>query len=220
MTRWLAAIAALVILGQAALAADEFRVEKLDDGPPADVLSGEVVAKLSPTGYKVAGADGKTVCEIWLARQLAVKPDFQPTPSIIYPLEPGSLAGALRFPRKGSDFRGQEIGAGVYTLRYGNQPEDGNHVGTFETRDFLLMLPAAADRDPKTLEGDDFLATSAESAGSTHPAIIPMLKPQEGDAPAIRLIEDVEWWVLRLAGSDAKGGKQMLELVVAGKAAE
>jgi len=220
MTRWLAASCAFLILGQSALAADAFKVEKLEDGPPADVLSAEVVAQLAPSGHKVVDADGKTVCEIWLARPLAVKPDFEPTFSIIYPLVPGSLTGALRFPDKGSDFRGQEIPGGTYTLRYGNQPEDGNHIGTFETRDFLLMLPAAADRDPKTLEGDDFFATSAEAAGSTHPAIIPLLKPDGGDAPAVHHIEDMEWWVLRLAGADAKGGKQMLELVVVGTAAE
>ena len=220
MTRWLAAIAALVILAPAALAADGFKVQKLEDGPPADELSPEVVAKLSPTGHKVLDAAGKTVCEIWLARQLAVKPAFEPTLTILYPLESGSLAGALHFPRKGADFRGQDIGQGVYTLRYGNQPVDGNHVGTFETRDFLLMMPAASDRDPKTLSGTEFFATSAEAAGSTHPAIMPMLKPGEGDAPAMRHVEEMEWWVLRLAGSDAKGGKQMLEMVVSGKAAE
>jgi hypothetical protein len=215
MTKWLAAICAILILGQTALAADEYKVEKLDDGPPADVLSAEVVAKLAPTGHKVVAADGKTVCEIWLAKQLDVKPNFEPTLTILYPLRSGSLVGALRFPQKGSDFRGQEIASGVYTLRYADQPEDGNHIGTFETRDFLLMLPAAADRDPKTLEGDDFFATSAEAAGSTHPAIIPLLKPRAGDAPAMRHVEDMEWWVLRLPA-----GKQTLELVVEGKAAE
>jgi hypothetical protein len=220
MTRWLAALLALVILAPASLAADGFKVQKLEDGPPADELSPEVVAKLSPTGYTVLDEEGKAVCQIWLAKQLAVKPGFEPTLTILYPLESGSLVGALHFPRKGADFRGQDIAQGVYTLRYGNQPVDGNHVGTFETRDFLLMLPAASDRDPKTLSGTEFFATSAESAGSSHPAIIPMLKAEEGDAPAVRHIEEMEWWALRLAGSNAKGGKQVLELVVSGKAAE
>jgi hypothetical protein len=220
MTRWLAALVAVFILGPAALAADDYRVEKLEDGPPADDLSAEVVAKLSPTGYKVVDANGKPVVEIWLAKELATKADFQPTLTILYPLESGSLVGAVSFPRKGSDFRGQDIARGTYTLRYGNQPQDGNHVGTFETRDFLLMLPAASDRDPKTFAGTDFFATSAEAAQSTHPAIVPMLKPTEGDAPAMRHVEEMEWWVLRLAGTGAKGAKQPLELVVVGKAAE
>jgi hypothetical protein len=220
MTRWLAALAALSIVARAAIAADEYRVEKLDDGPPADVLSAEVVAKLNPTGYRVIGPDDKPRREIWLAKELAARPGFEPTLSILYPLEPGSLVGAMRLPFKGSDFRGQEIPAGTYTLRYANQPEDGNHVGTFETRDFLLMLPAASDTDPKTLEGTDFFKTSGESAGSTHPAIVPILKPDADAAPAVRHLEQMEWWSLRLAGKDAKGGKQLVEMVIAGKAAE
>jgi hypothetical protein len=220
MTRWLAALVACSVLARPAIAADEYRVEKFDDGPPADVLSAEVVAKLSPTGFKLIDPDGKPHREIWLAKELVVRPDFEPSLSILYPLEPGSLVGAMRLPFKGSDFRGQEIPAGTYTLRYANQPEDGNHVGTFETRDFLLLLPAASDTDPKTLEGTDFFATSAQSAGSTHPAIIPVLKPEEGDAPATRHLEQMEWWSLRLAGKDAKGDKQLIEMVVAGKAAE
>jgi hypothetical protein len=220
MTRWLAVLAAVSILAQAASAADEYRVEKFDDGPPADVLSAQVVAKLSPTGFKLIGPDAKAHREIWLAKELTVRPDFEPSLSILYPLQSGSLVGAMRLPFKGSDFRGQEIPAGTYTLRYANQPEDGNHVGTFETRDFLLMLPAASDTDPKTLEGTDFFATSAESAGSTHPAIIPILKPEEAAAPAVRHLEQMEWWSLRLAGTDAKGANQLVEMVIAGKAAE
>jgi hypothetical protein len=124
---------------------------------------------------------------------------------------------AINFPRKAADFRGQDIGRGTYTLRYGQQPVDGNHVGTFDTRDFLLMLPAAADRDPATLPGTDFFATSAEAAETTHPAIMPLLKPSEGEAPAMHHIEANEWWAARLPGN---GGKLPLELIVVGKAAE
>lgn len=217
MTRWLAAIAAILILGATTHAAEDYKVEQLADGPPADVLSAEVMAKLAPTGHKVLDDRGRTVCEIWLAKDLDLVPDFEPTLSVIYPLKSGSLAGALHFPRKGSDFRGQEIPQGVYTLRYGNQPEDGNHIGTFDTRDFLLMLPAAADRDPKTFDGEDFFATSSEAAESTHPAIIPLLEPEEedGEAPAMFHIDEMEWWVLRLPA-----GEETLELVVEGTAEE
>lgn len=217
MTKWLAAIVAVILSAQFALAADEYRIEKLEDGPPADDLSAEVVEKLNPTGYKVVDADSKVVAEIWLAKELAVKEGFEPTLSILYPLEPGSLVGALRFPLKGSDFRGQEIARGTYTLRYGQQPVDGNHVGTFDTQDFLLMLPAASDRDPATLPGTDFFATSAEAAESTHPAILPLLKPSEGDSPGLHHIQEAEWWAARLPGN---GGKLPLELIVIGKAAE
>jgi hypothetical protein len=216
MTKWLAALAFL-LGGQLALAADGYTIEKLDDGPPADDLSAEVVEKLSPTGYKILDGDGKDVARIWLAKEIEVAADFEPSLSILYPISSGALVAAVNFPKKASDFRGQEIARGTYTLRYGQQPVDGNHVGTFDTRDFLLMLPAASDRDPATAAGTDFFATSAEAAESTHPAIMPLLKPSEGDSPGVHHIEENEWWAARLPGN---GGKVPLELIVVGTAKE
>src|SRR5256885_12271604 len=38
------------------------------------------------------------------------------------------------------------------SLRYEMQPNDGDHLGTAPTRDFLLALPAANDPDPNRSE--------------------------------------------------------------------
>jgi hypothetical protein len=217
MTKCWTALAACLLISPAAWAEGEYTVEANKAAPPAEVaaLAGELAAE----GFKVLDGD-KVVAEIWPAKKWNVKADFEPTLSILYPLKSGSLVGVLRFPRKGADFRGQDIAKGVYTLRYANQPEDGNHVGTFETRDFLVMLPAKADPGDKPLADADLFKLSAEAAGSTHPAIMPLLKPEGEEAPALRHIEDKEWWALTISGSDAAGGKQLLEVVVAGKAAE
>src|SRR5262249_40048939 len=144
----------------------------------------------------------------------------QPSDTVLYPMKVGSLVGVLRFPRGGADFRGQQIPSGVYTLRYGNQPVDGNHVGTFDTRDFLLMLPAKADQSPAAIDEMDLFKVSAESVESSHPAIVPLVKAEEGESPALRNIDEKEWWTLRLAGKDADGKAIPTELVVVGKAAE
>ena len=98
-----------------------------------------------------------------------MKAEFEPSDTVFVPLEPGSLVGVLRFTRKGADFRGQEIKAGVYTLRYSNQPVDGNHVGTFATRDFLVMVPASADQTIQPIAEMDLYAASAQSAESNSP---------------------------------------------------
>jgi hypothetical protein len=199
--------------------ADDYRVEATKDAPPAE-LAADIASQLAPTGYKVLQGEKRIVCEIWVTKAWPTKADFQPSDSVLYPIEPGSLVGALRFARKGADFRGQEIPAGVYTLRYANQPVDGNHVGTFATRDFLVMSPATADQSPAPVADENLFKTSAQSAESTHPAIIPLIKPSAGDAPAMRQLEENEWWTVRLPGKDAKGGKLALELIVVGKAAE
>jgi hypothetical protein len=139
----------------------------------------------------------------------------------LYPIKPGTLVGAIRFSRKAADFRNQDIPRGVYTLRYGNQPVDGNHVGTFATRDFLLMLPPDADTSPDAIPEMDLFKKSAESAGSTHPAIMPLLKAEgDDDGPAARHLEEQEWWTLRFTGKGAGGEKVPLEVIVSGTAAE
>ena len=94
-------------------------------------LTSAVTAALSPHGYRIVGG-GKTVCDIWPAKKLRLKPDFKPSLSVKYPLTEGEFVGVLRVAdgAEFTDFRGQEIKPGVYTLRYGKQLEDGNHIGT------------------------------------------------------------------------------------------
>lgn len=218
--KWYLVPACVLLFASAGAIAAEYRVEALKEAPPGGELSSEIVAQLSPTGFKVIEGEKRAVCEIWPAKQWATKADFKPSDTVFCPLEPGTLVGALRFARKGTDFRNQDIPAGVYTLRYANQPVDGNHVGTFATRDFLLMLPASVDQSAKPIAEIDLFKTSAQSAESNHPAIMPLVKPEEEDEAALRHVEQQEWWTLRLAGQDAKGDKVALELIVVGKAAE
>ena len=220
MKTWLMIVAVAFLFAPALALAADYRIQATKDAPPAAELSQQIAAQISPHGLQVIQGEKRSVCEIWPARQWAVKTDFQPSDTVMYPFEIGELMGVVRFGRKAADFRGQEIAAGVYTLRYGNQPVDGNHVGTFATRDFLLMLPARADRSPKALAEMDLFKTSGQSAESSHPAIVPLVKVEDGDAPAIRHIDEHDWWTVRLAGADAKGGKLALEMIVVGKAAE
>lgn len=219
-TKWsVLPVVLLLMMPGAALAAD-YRVEAFEAAPPEE-LAPQIVAQISSTGFKVIKGKSRTVCEIWPAKQWELTEGFTPTPMILYGLKPGSLVGALRFPRKGADFRDQEIASGAYTLRYGNQPVDGNHVGTFATRDFLLMVPAADDKSPDTIGDEDLFAESAESAGSSHPAILPLVKADgDGDLPAIRHMEEQDWWTVRFGGKGSGGEKAVLELIVVGLADE
>ena len=61
------------------------------------------------------------------------------------------MLGALRFPGEGHDYRDQTIAKGVYTLRYGLQPVNGDHLGVSTYRDYALLVPAAKDSGVKDL---------------------------------------------------------------------
>jgi hypothetical protein len=202
----------------------EYHAAKLDSAAPADALSPEIAKLLAPAGVRVTQGDSRVICEIWLAKEWPVAANTTTSSEILYSLTPGQLVGAIRFPRKSSDFREQDVPAGVYTLRYAQQPVDGAHVGTSATRDFLALLPAAKDRNPQALEYKELTAASKETTGTAHPGVLSLQKAAEsGDAPSVRLDPDHEWTILRVKGKAKQGSeaKEMpIELVVVGKAAE
>jgi hypothetical protein len=208
----------VLMLPLAALAQD-YKIEAFEGAPP-EGLAADVAAAIDASGFKVMDGDS-VVCEIWPARQWEVVEGFTPTAEVLYPLKPGSLVGALRFPRKSTDFRNQDVKRGLYTLRYANQPVDGNHVGTFDTRDFFVMVPAADDSSPEPIADDALFPASAESAGSSHPAIMPLLKvAADGEVPGMRHIEEPDWWTVRFPGKTSDGKELVVELIVAGHSLE
>lgn len=214
---------AVVILGTGLLMAAEASHKLSDQKGAPQGLSKEVAAVLQPDGHRLTGPDGP-VCDVWLVKNLVAKPDFSPTLAVKYPLEVGSLVGVLRIPdgNKFTDFRGQEIGAGVYTLRYGQQPQDGNHIGTSELRDFLLAIPAKDDESPMPINFVSQLQEkSAKSAGSTHPAIFPLLPAEKPFKTAsLEHDEDNDFWIVRLNGQSKRDGKSVpvpIRVVVIGE---
>jgi hypothetical protein len=213
----------IVVLSLPAFA-QEYKAEKVESAAPADEISGEIAALLQPAGFKVVKGESRTVCEIWLAKELPAKADAKLTTEILYPLTPGQFVGVIRYPRKGADFRDQEIPSGTYTLRYGQQPVDGAHVGTSLTRDFLLLLPADKDREASVLDYKPLTTASKETSGTAHPAILSLQKAADaGEALAVHENAEKEWTIVRFTAKVKQGGdvKELpVELVVVGVAAE
>lgn len=212
-------ITAALLLSTAPLQGADHRVEPLNEGPPTDAVSPAIAATLNAAGFKVLRGESRTVCEVWLCKEVATAAGDKPQ-AVNYPFVPGSLMGVVRFPKKGSDFRDQDIAEGVYTLRYAQQPVDGAHVGTSLTRDFGLLLPADKDTAIEALDYGTMTKQSAEAAGSNHPLILSLQKPGDADAKlAIRHEEATDWWIVRFAGK-TKAAEVPIDLVVAGHAGE
>jgi hypothetical protein len=223
-TRFVLSLVAVLLTFSQAVALDH-RVEPLSESAPGEEISKEIAGQLAPAGLRVIRGSATTLCDIWLCKEWAVKGDFKASADVLYPFQPGQLVGVVRFARKSSDFRDQDIGLGVYTLRYAQQPVDGAHVGTSPTRDFLLLQSAAKDTSAAAMDYKKQVELSKEVAESTHPALLSMQRLQgEGDStPSMRHDEERDWWILRFQGK-AKAGDQVrdvpIELVVVGVAAE
>ena len=184
-------------------------------------LSEAVAAKVDPNGYQVSGPSA-AIGTIWLAKDVSVKPGFEPNFMVKYPFSSGQLVGVLEVAKDASmkDFRGQEMKAGVYTLRYGQQPQDGNHLGTSDTSDFLMALPAAKDTKADAItDGDEFVKLSSAAAGTTHPAIFSLQPPEKAGEAKLTHDEEREFWILEAAAAGKEKDKDVkvpLKLVVVG----
>lgn len=203
--------------GAIAAAADEYRLEEI--ATPPEGLSAAVAARVLPEGIRIHGPR-RPLCDLWQIAPLSVAADFRPTAAVKYPFTPGQLVGVMQVPRRSglTDFRGNALEAGTYTLRYGRQPMDGNHIGTSELADFLVAIPAAQDEDPGTITDVQKLhELSAAASGTTHPAIFslqPVSTPSE--EPSLTHDAGREFWILQV-NIRTERGPLPVRVVVVGK---
>lgn len=215
----IAFLAACIVFSSTVAHAAEYRVETSDESPPEE-LAAPVAQQLGPQSVRVVSGKSRTLCQLWLCKQWPAKADFKPSSTVLYPFDVGELIGVVKFRRKATDFRGQEIAAGVYTMRYGLQPVDGNHVGTSDTRDFLLLEKVDEDKQPQEVPQEQLFKRSAEAAGTSHPAIFSLLPAgKTAQPPSIEHDQQRDLWVVSWAGRTADGKSLPLALVVAGQSA-
>ena len=197
-------------------AAQNGKIENL--GPLTDTsVPGAVRQTLDSRGYRVLLDDGSPACELWLRKNVPAQPKKDSQDVIYTQLAESTLVGVLHFPKAGSDFRGEAIPAGFYTLRYALIPNDGNHLGVAPNRDFLLLIPAASDADPNaSIKSQDLYALSRAATGTKHPGPLSMVPPG-GTAPAVSK-DDQDHWIFSAAMKLVSGEELPFALVVKGAA--
>jgi hypothetical protein len=191
------AIIASVVIGTWAIsgfAQDSFKAAVLKEPPPAN-LAPDMRNALGAEGFRIQDGSGQTLADIWLRKAIpcAEKPAGAKG-TIQFPfLADGELLGLLRFATEGHDYRDQPIAKGVYTVRYGLQPVNGDHLGVSDYRDYSLLLPAAKDQSLTSPPRKQLEERSAASAGTSHPAVFLMLAARSGASqPGPLMIHDAE----------------------------
>ncbi len=183
-------IATLLLAVSAVMA--QYKAEPAGEPPPE--LTPAIAGLLERTGHKILSPDGKVYCELWFVAKAPSGPKTAES-DVSWPTVPfGSVIGAIRWPGQGSDRRGQGIKAGVYTLRFGLFPINGDHQGVAPQRDFLVMSMAAEDKDAAVIDNFDALINlSRKVSGTPHPAVLSMWKV-EGDAqPGMTQSGESDW---------------------------
>lgn len=162
-------IAALILTLATSALAQKPKVERIG-AVPASAVSSEVAAAVEDKGYRVTLDDGWSA-DVWLVKEL--KLTTKDAPNALYPgISNGAFVGVITLPKGMSDFRGQAVPAGTYTLRYQYIPQDANHMGVSPNPDFLLAVPAASDTTPGTTYLYKKLVALSSKTTGAHPAVV------------------------------------------------
>lgn len=130
-------------------------------------LASDVQVTIAPGGIR-ATISG-TSLDFWFVKTLPLQPASTATSWAA--VEEGTLVGAVRLASEFRDIRGRLIKPGVYTLRYGIQPQNGDHLGVSPFREFLLLSPAALDTNAAAGGHEPTIEMSIKTAGGSHPAV-------------------------------------------------
>lgn len=178
-------------------------------GPPSGDVNQAIKDSLQPQGTRFVDSTGKEVCEVWIRKELPAAASPDTASNVLYgKVAPGSLIGVINFSNPAKDYRGQAIKAGYYTLRYELVPEDGNHMGVSQYRDFLLLIPAADDPDgSKPLEFKQAVTLSRKTTTTGHPGVMLMDAVSDSNKTFPAAFQDYSQnWALQVKTQVAAGG--------------
>ena len=179
--------------------------------PPSD-LAPAIAGTLEKDGYKILGAGGATVCEIWFRSAIPTGPASTEQNVSIPTLPHGALLGVIRYPARGNDRRGLMIKPGVYTLRYSLFPTNGDHQGIAPQRDFAILVLAAEDQDAEAKPAfEPLMDMGRKASGTPHPLSLSISKSEAEKFPLFEK-EGERDWVLNV-----KAGGLPVAIILIGK---
>jgi hypothetical protein len=129
---------------------------------------------LDAKAMRVVDGDDNPRLNVWLRSSIPA----QATPEQIQngltyrEITEGTAIGVIELTKPFTDYRKQELPAGIYSLRLGYQPEIGDHQGTAPHPDFLLLIPIEDDMSLEVLEAKTLQKLSRKVTGSDHPAVM------------------------------------------------
>lgn len=167
---WLA-LAWLALAGMAR-AAPLYSIKVVADQAPPKELAEPIRKLLDNRAIQLQDGKGETLMELWFRKEVPVKATrAQIDNGLTYREVPSStILGAMRVHKRATDYKKQKVPVGVYTLRFGIQPADGDHMGTAPYNEFCLACPAAEDKKADLLAVKELRELSARTTDN-HPAV-------------------------------------------------
>jgi hypothetical protein len=180
------------------------KVEK--SSPPAE-LNPAIGKLLKGEALQVLDGQGALICEVWLRQVLPADatPEQVKNGLTFREVKETTILGAVKFAKDWTDNRKQRVRAGVYTLRLGYQPMDGDHAGTSPHQDFVVLVAAGKDTRADTMDTKAMIDLSMKSIETGHPAVF-MLWPNAKPAPMPQLVNKSNHWILNVSQEATAAG--------------
>jgi hypothetical protein len=185
---------------------------KVEKVAAPDALADPVRKLLDEQALVVRDGDAE-VMTVWFRTEIPAKAtEEQVKNGLTYREIPeGTLVGAIRFPAKFTDFRKQEIAAGVYTLRFAVQPDIGDHTGTAPHPEFCLMCQAKEDKSAGPVEKKKLIEVSSLVNEGRHPAVL-LLWPNNGTDASVKVVSKGDGVYVALVKRAVAAGEQKTTL--------
>jgi hypothetical protein len=181
---WGWTITAALLVAIPAVAADaKYTIKQATTSAPPE-LKEPIRTLLNEQSVQLFDGPG-LLAEVWFRKEVPAKatPEQVKNGITYRELEETTLLGAIRVDRQMTDYRKQKINPGVYTLRLGFQPMDGDHMGTAPYSEFCLLVPAKSDDKPDPMDAKALRELSGKAvSGGSHPSpwlLFPNDKPEE-----------------------------------------
>jgi hypothetical protein len=155
--------------------------------PPAEVAE-PIRAALDGKVLRIE-AESKPIFEFWFRNELPLAEKPAGGTLGLTTMPEGAVLGVVRVGEDQYDFRNEEIPKGVYVLRLGIQPEDGNHLGVAPTRTFAMLLPAKQDTKLEPVQHEELMKAAAKINAAKHPSNLNIQPVEKMDGQFPRLEE-------------------------------
>lgn len=155
--------------------------------PPPGEIAADITALLQPQALQVIQGD-KPVLELWLAKEVALQSKPASPAAALDAVKQASVLGAVAVPSARRDYRDDEVPAGVYTMRFALQPQDGNHSGSAEFPYFGVLVPAKLDTKPDGIKDyKELMKASSKETSTDHPMVLSLRPATSTEGPAVKL---------------------------------
>lgn len=162
---------------------------KIEVVEPSMKLAEPIRKLLDREALVVRGGD-VTIMTLWFRSEIPIKAsEEQIKNGLTYREIPeGTLVGALELPATFTDYRKQELPAGVYTLRFAIQPDIGDHTGTTPHPEFCLICPSSEEKNEELIEKKKLIELSSKVNEGRHPAVL-LLWPNNAKDASVKVID-------------------------------